>query len=140
MENTFEQAEKLFEDGLYEEAFAAFASMAENPEYDLSSRSDAYNMMGITISGPCPYLTDSDDESGLPYFKIALALNPENISAALNLLETYGSGPTDHQDEESVRNACKALEDNFWDNLPERDRESVRKAYRKLSVLENKSK
>jgi hypothetical protein len=79
MNITFGEAEHLFEKGCYEEAFTAFANIAENSEYNLSLRSDAYNMMGVIISASSPYLSDSDDESGLLYFKISLQINPKNL-------------------------------------------------------------
>jgi hypothetical protein len=135
MNITFDEAENLFEKGCYEEAFTAFANIAENSEYDLSLRSDAYNMMGVIISGSSPYLSDSD-ESGLLYFKIALQINPENLGAAFNIIETYDSDPTGHQDKEIVRIACKSLEDNFGDKLSEHEKELVEKAYRKLGINE----
>ena len=93
-------------------------------------------MMGVIISGPCPYLSDSDDESGLSYFKISLQLNPQNIGAAFNIIETYDSGPTGHQDKEIVEIACKSLENSFGDKLSDCQKELVAKAYRKLGVAE----
>ena len=55
------------------------------------------------------------------------------MGAALNILETYDSGPTGHQDQEIVKVACKSLEDNYGDRLSEDEKELVKKAYRKLS-------
>jgi len=136
MNITFDEAEKLFENGCYEEAFAIFASLAENSEHDLSLRSDAYNMIGIIISGPCPYLSDNDDESGLSYFKMSLQLNLHNIGAVSNIIETYNSGPTGHKDKEIVIMACQSLENSSCNNLPDYKKELLAKAYRKLGIAE----
>lgn len=133
MQINFDIAEKKFNENFYDESFAMFTAIATNEEYDLLLRSDAYNMMGAIISGPAPYCSDSDDESGVSFFKKSLQLNSKNLSAALNIIETYDNTPTSHQDKELVRIACQSLQKNFLEILSETEKHLINRIYQKIT-------
>ncbi len=134
METLFEEAEKLFYDSIYEESFVAFEKIAKDSNCEESLRAEAYNMMGVIISGPAPYLSKDEDESGLEYFKAALKLDDKNLGAALNILEGYQTSPTGHSDRESVELACNLLKKGCWDELSEEDKTLVINTQKKLPI------
>lgn len=133
MQIDFDIAEKKFNENCYDESFAIFAAIATNEEYDLLLRSDAYNIMGAIIAGPAPYLSNNDDESGISFFKKSLQLNSKNLSAALNIIETYDNTPTSHQDKEVVRIACQSLQENSWEILSQTEKHLINRIYQKIT-------
>ena len=108
----FDIAEDLFNKNQYELAFDMFKAIAENELNDACTRAEAYNMLGVIISGPCPYLVEREsgiDESGVQYFEAAMMLDPKNIGAAHNIIEAFYEGPTGHQNLNLVKQACVNL-------------------------------
>ena len=109
---SFNIAEDLFEKGQDESAFEMFKTLAENKQNEDCVRAEAYNMLGIIVSGPCPYLSEryhEVDESGVQYFKAAMTLDPKNIGAAHNIIDAFYEGPTGHQDVNLAKQACANL-------------------------------
>ncbi|MDV3352052.1 hypothetical protein QGP82_25450 [Leptothoe sp. LEGE 181152] len=109
---SFNIAEDLFEKNQYESAFEIFEKLAENEQNEACIRAEACNMLGIIISGPCPYLSERNhevDESGVQYFKAAMTLDPKNIGAAHNIIDAFYEGPTGHQDVNLAKQACENL-------------------------------
>jgi hypothetical protein len=112
MKTQFEMAEAFYLEGEYESSFKLFQEMIADKTLDAENRADAYNMLGVIISGPCPYLCKEIhdvDETGIQCFKLSLELDPSNIGAAFNILESYDKETTGHKDRKLLKSACETL-------------------------------
>ena len=135
--NDLKKAKILFFQNKYDESFELFNIIALDKSIDKIERSNSFNMLGVIIIGPCPYL-DPEDETGLKYFKKALELDPENLGALFNVTATFGTSPNMHRNSKLFMFAYnkllmkKAI-------LTEQDKKSLNEKFELMKKLETKS-
>lgn len=88
--------------------------------------SDAYLLQGLLVAFN-PFLTDyDDDDSGIVYFHKAIQLNPNNISALLNIINCYSpiapATPFIKQNPKIFIQAYDKLNDELFEKLDEFDK------------------
>ena len=116
----FNRAEQLLEEGEYEIAFKLFEEITEDESSGNELKADAFNMLGVIISGFAPYL-DEQDESGLCYFVKAIEVNPLCLGALLNIVFNYTTNKKHlfsmHSDSELFILAYDTLNNKLWESL-----------------------
>lgn len=112
------QANSLAESGEYEQAFQAFKEIEKQNPQDPKLRAYCIARMGDLIV-PCPWLTEYDDESGLEYFKRAIAITEECGPAWVGVLSSYDELPPGHQDIDLVKEARKRLASVDRESIPD---------------------
>jgi hypothetical protein len=87
--NNFDNAKKLFDLHNFDKAFDMFEKVANNDSFTNEERAEAFNMMGVIVSGFAPYIAP-EESNGVHFYKKALSLNPSCISALLNIISSFG--------------------------------------------------
>lgn len=95
-EQTFSEAEKLFHEDRFNDAFDLFKEVIELKEADNELKAEAYNMLGVIVLWDTGI--DPSDESGISYYKKAIALDGNCISALSNIFVLYGDKVDNHTD------------------------------------------
>lgn len=106
--NIVDLADKSFNEGNFGEAFDLYNVIYLDSNISSQDRAEAANMMGVMLMYD-PSL-DTEDESGLTYYKKALLLDPENLSALLNVINSFGTVVNSHTDLDFVNFAFAQLE------------------------------
>ncbi len=111
-EQIFSEAEKLFHEHRFNEAFDLFKEIIEIKEIDNELKAEAYNMLGLIVLWD-PEI-DLLDESGISYYKKAIALDANCISALSNIFTLYGDKVDNHTDFELFKYSIGKLRElNF---------------------------
>lgn len=111
-EQTFSEAEKLFYEHRFNDAFDLFMEIIEMNGIDNELKAEAYNMLGVIVLWD-PGI-DLLDESGIYYYKKAIALDGNCISALSNIFVLYGDKVDNHTDFELFKYSIGKLRElNF---------------------------
>lgn len=128
---TLEVAHEYLKGYRFNLAFEAFKEIAGNESHDSITRSEAYNMMGVIVNG---FLVLPDDEVGLEYFRRALELDPNAIGVLLNIVNTFGVGPSMHLDEPLFKRVYDRLLEDFVSEIPVDELILIKKKYAEFYV------
>jgi hypothetical protein len=122
MQDAVDMAMDLISNGEYESAFHLLRQAAENTSLGSERRADAYQVMGALVQ-IVPQLGDGD-ESGLSFYKCALAIAPDHLWASIGVISTFGDLPYQHKDEAAFL-AAEAVARRQWSQLDEAARTEV---------------
>lgn len=112
VEQMFLEAENMFFEQRFNESFDLFTEIIEMKGIDNEFKAESYNMLGAIVLWK-PEI-DPLNESGINYFKKALALDSNCISALSNIFMLYGDNVNNHQDFELFKYSIGKLRElNF---------------------------
>ena len=134
---TYDDAERLFYEGLYEQAFSAFKNITLQPQSSLEDKAESLNMMGILVQY-VPHLGRAGEESGIEFFKRSIAIWPHSIGSLCNVVETYGTEASNHKDTEILLKAHNILLNEFRDEIPESTFIKIQKQKREIDSNESR--
>jgi hypothetical protein len=86
MKDKFEIGEELLYNLKCDKAFDIFKEIAEDEKNTNLIKAEAFNMMGVIISGFTPYLGIANSNDGLYYYLKAIDLAPNCLGALFNII------------------------------------------------------